>query len=288
MIPNILHFVWIQGATSRYPGYGEYISVMSALKNTTYDIYYHTNLVTTGGAAYDPTKIVHPRFHLKQHFMPDVVQGVKCRLSLMSDIWRYKVLLEHGGIYSDLDIIWFKNLEPGYIPPGPIFLTAYENPSYKTIASAFLAAEPNFTPIQGLLEQFENILRGLAARGITDITVEPPSGLSRYHTLLWKPSGEFCKEHASLILGKEAFCKNGWRRIGRCLRRAGVPLRPVVEVEALGDTNDRLQFNGITGFHYYATLFSIEQLLELPDFKEQLAPIVDSAATFPVPVTATA
>ena len=279
MVPNFLHFIWIQGDSGKRFDYGEYLSVVSALLNTTYEVYLHTNLIVAPSNPYDPHKITHSRFHIKHHYMPTEIHGVKARMANLSDIWRIKTLQEYGGIYSDLDIIWFKNLELGVIPPGPVFVSAFENPSYKTAANALLVAEPGYAPFTGLLEEFDNIFRGLSARGITDLTVNPPAGLPKYHTLLWKVTGDFSKANASLMLGKHPFYKNGWRRIGRCLRRAGVTLKPIVDVDALGDTNDRLQLDGITGFHYYATLFDIEQLLELPDFREKAQPVVDYAAT---------
>lgn len=279
MIPGILHFIWVQGESSRQPGYGEYLSVMSALKNTSYQVYYHTNLASSDNP-YDPTKIVHPRFHLKQQEIPLTIHGVKARMANISDIWRIKVLHEFGGIYSDLDIIWFKDAHQLFGPTNPEFVSAYENPSYKTAANAFLAAVPGYSPFGELLASFDNIFRELAERGVTDLTIDPPAGLPKYHTLLWRPTGEFSKAHAGLILGKFPFYRNGWRRIGRCLRRGGVALKPIVDQSLLGDTNDRLQLDDITGFHYYATLYDIEQLLELPDFREKLTPVIDYAAGF--------
>ena len=275
MIPRLLHFVWIQGTGPKTFGYGEFLSVVSALTNTTYDVMLHTNLTPAAANPYCPYRIVHPRFRIQRRDMPLAVHGVKARMANLSDIWRIKVLQEHGGLYSDTDILWFGDVSL----PEADFVAAYENPSYKTVANAFLAAVPGYAPLAGLLETFDGVFHALAAKGVTDLTVDPPAGLSKHHVLLWKTTGDFSKAHG-VLLGKQHFYRNGWRRIGRCLRRAGVPLKPVVDVTALGNTDDRLQLKGLTGFHYYATLYDIEQLLDLPDFRELLTPVLDAATTF--------
>jgi hypothetical protein len=275
MVPHLLHFVWVQGDGPKTFGYGEFLSVVSALQHTTYHVTLHTNLSATPSNPYCPYRIAHPRFRIQPQDMPLTVHGVKARMANLSDIWRIRVLFEHGGIYSDLDILWFKDVS---LPDAP-FVAAYENPAYKTAANAFLASVPGYPPLKGLLETFDGVFHALAAKGVTDLTVDPPTGLPKHHTLLWKTTGNFSKEHG-VLLGKQPFYRNGWRRIGRCLRRAGVPLKPVVTVEALGATNDRLQLDDITGFHYYATLYDIEQVMELPDFREKITPILDAATTF--------
>ena len=275
MIPPLLHFVWIQGPGPKTFGYGEFLSVVSALRNTTYQVTLHTNLSANSANPYCPHRIAHPRFRIQPQDMPLTVHGVTARMANLSDIWRIRVLLEHGGIYSDTDILWLKDVSL----PEADFVAAYENQAYKTVANAFLAAVPGYAPLAGLLEKFDGVFHALAAKGVTDLTVDPPAGLSKHHVLLWKTTGDFSKAHGAL-LGKQAFYRNGWRRIGRCLRRGGVTLKPVVDQAALGSTNDRLQLRDLTGFHYYATLYDIEQLLELPDFRELLTPVLEAATTF--------
>jgi hypothetical protein len=71
------------------------------------------------------------------------------------------------------------------------------------------------------------------------------------------------------------FYKNGWRRIGRELRRLGVELKPTVDVSLLGNTNDRVSLEGVSGFHHFAELYSAEQVLRIPVVEAAFHPVLD-------------
>jgi len=43
MIPPFLHFLWINQGSAEF-GEGEYASIISAIMNTSYEIYLHTDL----------------------------------------------------------------------------------------------------------------------------------------------------------------------------------------------------------------------------------------------------
>ena len=269
MIPNILHFIWIRG--DRDFGKGEFLSVCSALCNTTYDVVLHTDQADNG-TPYNPWQIQHPRFRIRPTVFPRDICGVKARMANLSDIWRIRILHEMGGYYSDLDFIWFHDFD---ISESCQFVSAYENPTYRTVANAWMGAVPGFEPLTELLLKFEAVFESLAQRGITDLTTvtNAEAGLPKHHLLLWRITGDFCKSHAE-ILPRKQFYRNGWRRIGRVLRRAGIPLKQTVPTKLLGETNDLLKLDDITGFHFYATFYDIEQLLELPDFAAKMAPVV--------------
>jgi hypothetical protein len=283
-IPRILHFIWIQG--DRPFGKGEWVSLMSALKNTGYQVMLHTDMFPEDVKEYDPLTLKMDRYTCVRHLMSHTVHGVKARMANLSDIWRIKVLHEYGGIYSDLDIIWFREVDFG--PFDYRLVTAYENPSYKTAANAFIAAakgDPRLATLEGILD---GIFESLAKRGITDLTVNPVRGLSKHHVLLWKPTGDFMKANADHIFGKQPFYKNGWRRIGRKLRNLGVALKPVVDLKALEGTDDRIDRRGITGFHYYATLYDYDQIRRIPDLEPLLLPVEVFAETARVSAKMTA
>ena len=259
----LVHTIWIHDVSGgRTFGVGEWLSLMSLLRNTTYRVVLHTNLKQGDTPVYDPYKIQHDRFLINHRPYDMMVHGVRVRPANLSDMERIRLLYESGGIYADLDIWWLSDIDlTGY---GQI-VTAYENPSYKTVANAFIVSKTaSWDPFLQLYRQMEDVFRQLAARGVTDLRDNPAVGLSKNHTLLWKLTGDFLKQHDVSILGRRQFYKNGWRRIGRELRRLGVTMNPVVDEALLGNTNDRLSFEGIVGFHYYAGLFTAEQLFMIP------------------------
>ena len=261
--------VWIQDA--RPFGIGEWCSVLSVLKNTGYSLVLHTNLSPGEAAPYDPYNIHHDRFSIEQRVFQMEVEGVRARPANISDIERIRILYERGGIYSDTDIIWRKEID---LSGCGTIVTAYENPSYKTVANAFIAAEPGWEPFKGLLAEMRGRFIALRARNITDITADPLFGLSKNHTLLWKLTGDFMKHNGATILGKKHFYKNGWRRIGREVVRRGVPLLPQLDPALLGTTADAVNLQDADGFHYYAALFQINQLLSIPCVAALIEPII--------------
>ena len=261
MIPTTLHFIWIQD--ERPWGFGEWIALMSALRNTTYRVLLHTNLTPDSPmAAPSPYNITDEHFVLDHRDFQMTVEGVRARPANISDLERVRLMFTDGGIYSDLDIWWQRDLDLlGAESP----VAAYENPAYKNVANAFLASEPGWAGWKELEEQMLAVFRGLAAKGITDLRGDPDGRLNvKHHALLWKLTSNYLKSHGATLLGKHHFYKNGWRRIGRALRRAGVEKSLRVDPLALGTTNDAVNLSGITGFHYYAGLYNYNHVLLIP------------------------
>ena len=268
-----VHTIWIQDPSSnRTFGIGEWLSILTLLKNTDYCVRLHTNLVP-GQSEYDPYRISHERFLINQRSYDLTYHDVRMRAANLSDMERIRVLHEEGGIYSDLDLWWMGPIDlaaTGYL------VAAYENPSYKTVTNAFLAAkEPGHPVLKELLRQMEARFINLKSRGILDLTGNPSTGLSPHHTLLWKLTGDTFKQNQASILPRAHFYKNGWRRVGRELRRLGVELKPSVDVSLLGNTNDRVNLEGIAGFHHFAELYSAEQVLRIPVVAEKFQPVLD-------------
>jgi hypothetical protein len=272
-VPHTVHTIWIQDPSSnRTFGIGEWLSILSLLKNTDYRVLLHTNLAP-GQSEYDPYRISHDRFLINQCDFNLTWNGVRMRAANLSDIERIRILYENGGIYADLDIWWKQPVE---LPTSHTLITAYENPSYKTVANAFIVArEIGSSVLQEILRQMESRFINLRNRGITDLTANPAEGLSPHHTLLWKLTGDIFKQNGANILGKAPFYKNGWRRIGRELRRIGVEFKPSVVPSQLGNTADHVTLDGISGFHYYAALFTPEQVLRIPIVSDTFQPVLD-------------
>lgn len=273
MATHTVHTIWIQDPSSnRTFGIGEWLSILSLLKNTDYPVLLHTNLAP-GQSDYDPYRINHPNFQINQRAFNLTWHGVRMRPANLSDIERIRILYEQGGIYADLDIWWLRPIDYG--ATGPI-VTAYENPSYKTVATAFIVAREPCNPVfEEVLHQMEGRFVTLANRGMLDLTGNPPVGLSLHHTLLLKLTGDILKQNGASILGRVHFYKNGWRRVGRELRRLGVPMDTVIDTTLLGNTNDYVTLEGVNGFHYFAGLFTAEQVLRIPVIADAFQPILD-------------
>lgn len=272
-VPYVVHTIWIQDPSSnRTFGIGEWLSVLSLLKNTPYRVLLHTNL-QAGQSEYDPYRIQHERFLINYRNFDLTWHGVRMRAANLSDIERIRILHESGGIYADLDIWWMQPLPE--LPPNEL-IAAYENPSYRTVTNAFLAATTTNHPVLlELLRQMEARFISLNARGVADLTTNPANGLSPYHTLLWKLTGDIFKQNHASILPRVHLYKNGWRRIGRELRRLGVAMKPSVDLALLGNTNDRVSLGGVCGFHHFAELYSAEQVLRIPEIEAAFQPILD-------------
>ena len=96
-VPLTVHTIWIQDPSSgRTFGVGEWLSILSLLKNTEYRVLLHTNLVA-GQSEYDPYRISHDRFLINQRTFDLTWHGVRMRPANLSDIERVRILYEHGG-----------------------------------------------------------------------------------------------------------------------------------------------------------------------------------------------
>jgi hypothetical protein len=239
----LLHFIWIQG--SREFGSGERASILSALRNTSYFVVLHTNMEGSTG-------IEHERFSVSREEFHTTIEGVKLSMANVSDYYRIKILGEQGGMYSDLDMLWVKEVD---VSGG--LVACYENPSYRTISNAWIYSEAGrFT---GLLEIFRTTIRGLFEKGITDVSTN-----HKYHGLLFYNTRDFLRMHCDTVLPKHCFYKNGWRRIARAFRRAGIPFLHSEDVP-VSSTVDALNFDGICAFHFWNSFFPFESLMRLPE-----------------------
>lgn len=275
MIPRVIHFIWIN-KTQDFDA-GEYASVLSALMNTTYKVVLHTNLGPRDlKSKYNPYKLLpswRTRFKINQMKFEDTFEGVKARMANISDVYRILLLYKYGGMYSDLDMFWFKDLvlDTGEDPlKKHDYIVAWENPSYKTVQNAWMAMAKGFKPAGELLEAFRESFRKLAKKGRTDIST---SRDLKDHMLLYHPTSAFAKTQSDLIIGKKYFFKNGWRRFGRVMSRLKLPMR--FDNRDYGATKDDIQVDDVVGIHYGNYLYPYESVIRIPAIKNKMANVLD-------------
>jgi hypothetical protein len=269
MILPVLHFIWING--SRDFGAGEYASILSALLNTSYDVVLHTDLKPRSiKTKYNPYKLKDSRFSIHYQVFETVIDGVRLRLANVSDIYRILFLYEFGGMYSDLDILWVKDVELDLRKHKVV--AGWENPTYKTITNAWIGCQKHYGPLKALLTQFHEAIRALKTKGITDITGPDQH---KYHVLLFYMTRDFLKGNCDAVIPKAALFKNGWRRIARAFRKSRIPFLHEEQIPP-STTDDDLNFDGICGFHYWNSFFPFESLIKLPAVKAAFSTLLSA------------
>ena len=207
MIPNLLHFIWIQ---KRDFGRIELLCLKSALKNTPYEIILHTNLKPGEAGIYCPYTLINTKFSIDYQPYSCFYKGVQIRAATLSDILRIQILQEHGGIYSDLDMLWLKPIPKEFMKNS--LLGVWQNQSYKILTNYIIGCEREYN-FSLLLKEFDMIFDFMIQRNVTDITGDT----IKEHLTLFKSTGAFLKKNASHILKKHYFGKNNWRVIYRFL-----------------------------------------------------------------------
>ena len=118
MIPKTVHFIWIGTWKPEYE-YG----IKSVINNTNLKPILHTNeAVCISGCQIMP--LVNSHNDVK----------VSC-VAHLCDILRLEILYEHGGIYSDLDVIWLRN--PTEFLNKKVVI-GFSNQGYKILCNAVL------------------------------------------------------------------------------------------------------------------------------------------------------
>jgi hypothetical protein len=243
-IPKILHFIWIN---KRNFGEGEYTSILSALQNTSYKVILHTNIKQHQiKSKYDPYRIKNDRFTIVEDTFPDTIQGVRLPTALVSDVYRVQYLYTWGGLYSDLDILWLKDL--------PVALSTlrcigtYDLESYKHLTNSFMGCAKGYAPFKKLHQMTMELLHHEYERGNTDMR----EGKTNYFRL-YKLQCAWIKEYADYILPQSILNKNTHARIGRVIRG-----------------EDELRLKDIYGFNWYNSMYAFEDIKKMPGMKELL------------------
>jgi mannosyltransferase OCH1-like enzyme len=254
MIPPLLHFIWIE---SRKPfGKLEWIVIRSAIMNTPYKIILHTNLKKGEAGKYDPYKLKSKRFSIMHHLYSLDYNGIKLKEATLSDILRIEYLQKYGGIYSDTDLVWFKPL-PLSLETNKL-IGNWENKSYKILTNNLIAAEKgyNFTP---LLKEFDEILEGLKAKGVKNIS----ESTLKNHMTLFYATGTFIKKHATDILERKYYMRNGWRMCQKIIQGELPP--------------EKLKLDDIYGFHVGNSVEGFKLLDIHKGLQEKLEPYMGTS-----------
>ena len=147
MIPEVLHFIWIDLGDAFPESYVRNLKL--AKRNTNCRLVLHTNL----DIQIPDVEIskIQPKYSKKELLTP-VGQGL--RVAHYTDILRLEILYEHGGIYSDLDIIWLKN--PWHLLHHPLFI-GFDNKAYKILCNAVIGSVARHPALNQYREWLESI-----------------------------------------------------------------------------------------------------------------------------------
>lgn len=261
----LLHFIWINRSLPF--GEGEYVCLLSALKNTSYDIRLHTNLKPDTIKEWNPYELLikwKDRFDIiyTPEYAEETFRGGKLRINWITDIDRVRILHQYGGMYSDLDIVWFNDVPKDQIE-NIDFALSWENKSYLVAQDAWMFMTKGNEAGLRILEEVDATI----AR-IKDKPEKLTSKKIRDYLTFFYILGDYAKKNNLPILSRNLFFKNSWRRTGRALRRLNLPTKNNEQV--FGNTNDKISFSGSCGFHYGSSLFPWSSIKMLPELSEVL------------------
>ncbi len=274
-IPKTVHFVWING--TRDFSQGEYIAVLSAILNTSYDVVLHTNLSPKQiKSKYNPYKLKkYKKFSVQKEDFSFGIHGLKLTFASLSDYYRMNILYKYGGIYSDTDILWFRDIPQDFSKID--FFGSYENghPQYNTLTNAIIGSKKGYKPLLELQKTFDEIVENVKEKGITDISDK--TKFPKTHWTFFKASVDFIRKNAKMLLPQKEFYRNGARRIGKNLLKLGVKIDDYAKKLAgeVKETVINIQLDDVTGFHWYNYLYDFEEIIQLPGMKEKIKNVLE-------------
>lgn len=147
MIPPLLHFIWISLGDS-FPDLYR-LCILSAVIATKCKVILHTD---------DPT-IELPGVEICLRTFPTTINGVPFvnedvdhynakRVSHLKDVVRLEILYQHGGIYSDLDVLWLR--DPWHLLHNKVVI-GFQSKARKTLCNAIMMAESKHQAISDYL-----------------------------------------------------------------------------------------------------------------------------------------
>jgi hypothetical protein len=240
---TLLHFIWINA--TRDFGRGEYAAMFSILDNTSYDLYLHTNL-KEGQVFWDPyTLKKNPRVKIIYTEFETEVNGVSLIPAHISDLYRLRVLHDYGGIYSDLDILWLRDL-PVDVSENRL-VVSWENQAYRTVNNGMFCAQKGDERLLNLMTELKSYIK--------------PS--MKYLTL-FKPFTSFLKQNMTCTIPQRYFYLNSFRRLGRSIKEAGGSMTAHAAKLCTPARTIPVHFKDVVGFHWYSSLYSFDDVVKVP------------------------
>jgi hypothetical protein len=137
VVPNVVHFIWLTGPKSREFSYINYLTVLAAAKHQKPDkIIMWINKPPQGNQWFHKASFY---FEIRCVNAPDFIAGTPINhVQYQSDVLRMEILIAHGGIFLDTDLILLKSVTPLLDEPLTLF---EESPS--SIANGIIFAAPN-------------------------------------------------------------------------------------------------------------------------------------------------
>lgn len=136
-VPNIIHFIWLTGPKSREFSYINYMAVhAAALRQNPERIIMWTNNPPEGNRWWDKAAFY---CEIRSVNAPDFIFGTPINhVQYQSDVLRLEILIAHGGIFMDSDMLLLRSVDVLMDEPLTLF---EESPS--SIANGLIFAAPN-------------------------------------------------------------------------------------------------------------------------------------------------
>jgi hypothetical protein len=110
MVPNLVHFIWITGPTSRPFSFINYMAVRAAKEQTGGAVVIHCNEPPSGNKFWDMA-LRYAAF--RRIDVPTHIGGTEItHVQYASDVIRLELLYRWGGIYIDTDMLLIKPVKP--------------------------------------------------------------------------------------------------------------------------------------------------------------------------------
>lgn len=137
VVPNIIHFIWLTGPKSREFSYINYLAVRAAgLHQLPEQIIIWTNDPPKGNIWWDKASYY---CEIRSVNAPDFINGTPINyVQYQSDVLRLEILIAHGGVFMDSDMLLLKPIDDLMGEPLTLF---EESPS--SIANGLIFAAPN-------------------------------------------------------------------------------------------------------------------------------------------------
>jgi hypothetical protein len=274
IIPRIIHQTWSEPVDKKkYPNMSR---LVESFKQSGWEYRFYTDDMSVE--------------FLSTHFPPEVLEAYDTLRpgAFKADLFRYCVLLIHGGIYADVDIMLQSNLDLT-VPPDVGFMVPFDQPGVRSghrmcLWNGLMAAAPGHPFLAKVIERVVNTVRNRYTAVDMDRLFCPNPELSVLHAYDMLFTAGPC------ILGamvNEALGRDGQTHYygGELPQVHGVPGRSIVLHQSKSDVSVLLCILNITVTvpvsltHFFASLFLVQMGAHRFTLLEQN--IVVAATDFP-------